>query len=126
MTKRTKSKRERESGCVGGGPIPISFAITLSLVSSFESVSKGSGGTVVIRSEQRGVTWGVYGVLLGPGSVLRRRKCAVYIRPRTNDNQHPVHSWTHPEHRESQNENPGTSRLSEKQSFEIRESIDRI
>lgn len=39
----------------------------------------------------------------------RRRKCAAYIRPGIDGNQHPVHSWTHPEHRESKNENPGTS-----------------
>lgn len=75
------------------------------------SVPKGSGGvgrTVIVVVEQRGITWGymTWGPL-GPG--WRRRKCAAYIRPGTDGNQHPVHSWTHPEHRESKNENPGTS-----------------
>lgn len=80
------------------------------------SVPKGSGGcldggtVVVVVAEQRGVTWGYTTWGPGPsGPGWRRRKCAAYIRPGTDGNQHPVHSWTHPEHRESKNENPGTS-----------------
>lgn len=56
--------------------------------------------------EQRTWGYGAWARDLGP---LRRRKCAAYIRPRTLSNQHPVHSWTHPEHREHKNEEPGTS-----------------
>lgn len=73
--------------------------------------SLGDGGTVVAVAEQRGVTWGY--TTWGPGPRRapgwRRRKCAAYIRPGIDGNQHPVRSWTHPEYRESKNENPGTS-----------------
>lgn len=79
-------------------------------------VPKGSGGrsdggtVVAVVAEQRGVTWGVRDLGPGPsGPGWRRRKCAAYIRPGTDGNQHPVHSWTHPEHRESKNASLGTS-----------------
>lgn len=79
------------------------------------SVPKGSGdrlygGTYRPRSWTKRYNVGIHDLGLGlsdPG--WRRRKCAAYIRPGINGNQHPVHSWTHLEYRESKNESPGTS-----------------